>query len=152
MSNSERTFIMLKPDGVQRYLVGQIIQRFERKGFKLVAMKMLKPSCELLKEHYKEHVGKWFFEQFVSYVASGPVVAMVWEGTNIIATARKMLGATNPANADPGTIRGGFAVETGRSIIHGSDGPESSKREIQLWFKSDEITNWAHSDNCWIVE
>merc|ERR1711931_98280 len=132
--NRERTFIMLKPDAVQRGLVGEIIKRFEQKGFKLVAMKMMHASEELLKEHYADLSSKAFFPGLVKYMASGPVVPMVWEGLNVVKTGRVMLGETNPKDSKPGTIRGDFAIQVGRNICHGSDAVESAEKEIKLWF------------------
>ncbi|KAI8988570.1 nucleoside diphosphate kinase [Mycotypha africana] len=130
----ERTFIMVKPDGVQRGLVGEIIKRFEQKGYQLLAMEMVHPTREILEEHYQEHKGKPFFPKIVDFMSSGPVVAMVWYGNEVIKTGRKMLGATNPLESAPGTIRGDFGVVTGRNICHGSDSAESAEREIKLWF------------------
>merc|ERR1712018_56754 len=150
--NRERTFIMLKPDAVQRGLVGEIIKRFEQKGFKLVAMKMMHASEELLKEHYADLSKKPFFPGLVKYMNSGPVVPMVWEGTNVVKTGRVMLGETNPANSLPGTIRGDFCVEIGRNICHGSDAVESSKKEIALWFKDEELVKWDPVAETWVYE
>ena len=143
---------MIKPDGVQRGLVGEIIKKFERKGFKLVAMKYMMASKELLKQHYAEHEGKAFFDSLVNYMSSGPIVPMVWEGTNIVKIGRSMLGATNPLNAVPGTIRGDFAVETGRNLCHASDAVESAQREIELWFNESEIVAWTSNMDEWIYE
>lgn len=134
----ERTFIMVKPDGVQRGLVGEIISRFERKGFKLVALKMSAPGKEHFEQHYADLSSKPFFPGLVSYAASGPVVAMVWEGSNAVATGRKMLGATRPDDSAPGTIRGDYAIDVGRNIIHGSDSVDSANKEIGLWFQENE--------------
>merc|ERR1712029_1314519 len=122
LGNRERTFIMLKPDAVQRGLVGDIIKRFEQKGFKLVAMKMMHASEDLLKQHYADLSSKGFFTGLIKYMNSGPVVPMVWEGLNVVKTGRVMLGETNPAASAPGTIRGDFCVQVGRNICHGSDG------------------------------
>merc|ERR1712244_187678 len=127
--NAERTFIMIKPDGVHRGIVGEIIKRFENKGFKLVAMKLMQASTELLENHYADLSKKPFFPGLVKYMASGPVVAMVWEGLNVVKTGRVMLGETNPADSKPGTIRGDFAVQVGRNICHGSDAVESAEKE-----------------------
>merc|ERR1712018_152082 len=126
--NRERTFIMLKPDAVHRGLVGEIIKRFEAKGFKLVAMKMMHASEELLKEHYADLSSKAFFPGLVKYMGSGPIVPMVWEGLNVVKTGRVMLGKTNPAASAPGTIRGDFCIQGGRNICHGSDAVESAKK------------------------
>jgi nucleoside-diphosphate kinase len=130
----ERTFIMIKPDGVQRGLVGPIISRFETKGFKLVALKFAAPGKEHFEKHYSDLSSKPFFGGLVTYAASGPVVAMVWEGTNVVLTGRKMLGATRPDDSAPGTIRGDYAIDVGRNIIHGSDSVDSANKEIELWF------------------
>lgn len=149
----ERTFLAIKPDGVQRRLIGEIISRFEQKGFKLVASKMVHPSEELLEEHYAEHKGKGFFPKLIAYMSSGPVFAMVWEGTEVIRTCRTMMGATKPLESAPGTIRGDYAIDMGRNIIHGSDSVESAEREISLWFSDDkEIINWECASNSWIYE
>lgn len=130
----ERTFLMIKPDGVRRRLVGEIIRRFENKGYTLVAMKMLTPSRELAEAHYEVHRGKPFFEKTVAFVSSGPVIAMVWEGPGIVAIARKIMGATRPEDSQPGTIRGDYAYITEENLIHGSDSPETAEAEIKLWF------------------
>merc|ERR1712203_270887 len=148
----ERTFIMLKPDAVQRGLVGEIIKRFEQKGFKLVAMKMMHASEELLKQHYADLSSKPFFPGLVKYMSSGPVVPMVWEGLNVVKTGRVMLGATNPADSAPGTIRGDFCIQVGRNICHGSDAVESAKKEIDLWFKPEELTRYDPVASEWVYE
>ncbi|TFK04638.1 keratin, type II cytoskeletal 80 [Platysternon megacephalum] len=140
-SISERTFIAIKPDGVQRGLVGEIIKRFEQKGFKLVAMKFMHASEDLLKEHYIDLKDRPFYAGLIKYMHSGPVVAMVWEGLNVVKTGRVMLGETNPADSKPGTIRGDFCVQVGRNIIHGSDSVESAETEINLWFTPEELGN-----------
>ncbi|KAJ8345406.1 hypothetical protein SKAU_G00295990 [Synaphobranchus kaupii] len=148
----ERTFIAIKPDGVQRGLVGEIIKRFEQKGFKLVAMKFLQASEELLKEHYIDLKDRPFYAGLVQYMKSGPVVAMVWEGLNAVKTGRVMLGETNPADSKPGTIRGDFCIQVGRNIIHGSDGVESAKTEIKLWFTPEELVCYKSCAKDWIYE
>ncbi|CDW86855.1 nucleoside diphosphate kinase [Stylonychia lemnae] len=130
----ERTFIMVKPDGVQRGLVGEILSRFEKKGFKLVGLKMDQPGKEKFEQHYADLSSKPFFAGLVNYAASGPVVAMVWEGHNVVKTGRKMLGATRPDDSEPGTIRGDLAIDVGRNVIHGSDSVDSANKEIALWF------------------
>lgn len=130
----EKTFLMVKPDGVKRGLIGEIVQRFEKKGYKLNDAKMMTISEDLAKEHYGEHADKPFFGELVSFITSGPVFAMVWEGENVISVARQMMGKTNPADALPGTIRGDFATEMSENVIHGSDSPESADREIKLFF------------------
>ena len=148
----ERTFVMIKPDGVQRCLVGEIISRLERKGLKIVAMKMMKIDRDLAEKHYQEHRGKKFFESLVSYVTSGPVVAMVVEGKNAIKVVRTLVGLTNPIDASPGTVRGDFGMEVGRNIIHASDSQESAEREISLFFKPDEILEYKRIDEDWLYE
>jgi nucleoside-diphosphate kinase len=148
----QRTFLAVKPDGVQRGLVGNIISRFEAKGFQLVGLKMIAVSRELAEKHYGEHKEKPFFPGLVDFITSGPVVAMVWEGKEVIATARKIIGATNPLNADNGTIRGEFGVDVGRNIIHGSDAPETAEREIALWFTASELASWQPTISPWIYE
>merc|ERR1712024_244340 len=150
--NRERTFIMLKPDAVQRGLVGEIIKRFEQKGFKLVAMKMMHASEELLKEHYADLSSKGFFPGLVKYMNSGPVVPMVWEGLNVVKTGRVMLGETNPAASAPGTIRGDFSIQVGRNMCHGSDAVESANKEIALWFKDEELIKWDPVTMGWVYE
>merc|ERR1711872_194832 len=151
-SNTERSFIMIKPDGVHRGLVGEIIKRFEEKGFKLVAMKFMTASKEHLSTHYEDLAKKPFFPGLVEYMASGPVVPMVWEGLNVVKTGRVMLGETNPAASLPGTIRGDYAVQVGRNICHGSDSVESANHEIALWFKPEELCDWTSSQKDWIYE
>jgi len=135
----EQTFIMVKPDGVRLRLVGEVIGRFERRGFTLRAMKALRIDSDLAGRHYAEHVGKPFFAPLVEFITSGPVVAMVWEGRDAIAVARTMLGLTDAAQAAPGTIRGDFSLSKEQNIVHGSDGPESAAREISLFFGDDEL-------------
>ncbi|RLF37075.1 MAG: nucleoside-diphosphate kinase [Thermoplasmata archaeon] len=148
----ERTLVILKPDAVQRGLVGEIISRFEKRGLKIVAMKMVKVSRELAEEHYKIHRGKPFFEPTVNYITSSPVVAMVIEGRNAIEVVRKMMGSTDPQKAEPGTIRGDYALYIGRNIIHGSDSKENAEFEINLWFKEDEIFDYKRIDEEWLEE
>ncbi|KAM7273133.1 hypothetical protein ACFE04_027797 [Oxalis oulophora] len=147
----EKTFIMIKPDGVQRGLVGEIICRFEKKGFYLKGMKLVSVDSALAHKHYEEHVGKPFFNSLVEYIISGPVVAMVWEGKNVVATGRNIIGATNPSASAPGTIRGDFGIEMKRNLIHGSDSAESGKREISLWFPEGTV-NWQSSQHAWVYE
>lgn len=148
----ERTFIAIKPDGVQRGLVGEIIGRFEAKGFTLIGLKLLIASQELAEQHYDIHKERPFFKDLVSFITSGPLVAMVWEGDGVVASARKIIGATNPLTAEPGTIRGDFAVSIGRNIIHGSDAIETAQREISLWFTDAELANWESTIKPWLVE
>uniref|UniRef100_A0A1A7Z6Z0 Nucleoside diphosphate kinase n=1 Tax=Iconisemion striatum TaxID=60296 RepID=A0A1A7Z6Z0_9TELE len=147
---NERTFIAVKPDGVQRKLVGEIVRRFEKRGFKLVGLKLVKASEDVLREHYWDLRNKPFFSGLISYMSSGPVVAMVWQGLDVVRTARKMLGETNPADSLPGTIRGDFCVEVGKNVIHGSDSMESAMKEICLWFRQNELQCWESSSTSWI--
>lgn len=135
----ERTFVMVKPNGVARGLVGEIVGRFERRGFRLRGMKLLRIDRELAERHYAEHAGKPFFDDLVSFITSGPVVAMVWEGREAITVARTMMGVTDPIEAAPGTIRGDLALSKEENVIHGSDGPESAAREIGLFFDGREL-------------
>ena len=148
----ERTFVAIKPDGVQRGLIAEILGRFETKGFKLVGLKQLTPSQELAEKHYGVHKDRPFFSGLVDFITSGPVVAMVWEGEGVIASARKLIGATKPLEAEPGTIRGDLAVNIGRNVIHGSDGSDTAVFEINLWFQENELVDWNPSDQAWRVE
>ena len=146
----ERTFLMVKPDGVQRNLIGEIVSRFENKGFQLVGAKLMQITEELASQHYGEHKERPFFGELVEFITSGPVFAMVWEGENVISTARLLVGATNPTESAPGTIRGDFAVTVGKNIIHGSDSSESAVREIGLFFKEEELVSYDKVMNNWI--
>ena len=143
---------MVKPDGVQRGLVGKILRRIEEKGFKIVAMKLTKMPVEKAKEHYAEHVGKKFYQDLVDFITSGPSVSLVVEGRGAIAAMRKMNGATNPAEAAPGTLRGDYAIETGRNVVHGSDSANSAAREIKLHFNEFEMVNYQRIDEEWLYE
>lgn len=143
---------MIKPDGVQRGLVGSIINKFETKGFKLVGLKQMSVSRELAESHYAVHKERPFFKGLVDYIISAPVVAMVWEGDGVIASARKLIGATNPLDAEPGTIRGDYGITIGRNIIHGSDAPETAKSEIELWFGEGELCDWEPTLKPWLYE
>lgn len=145
----EKTFLMVKPDGVQRNLIGEIVGRFEKKGFQLVGAKLMQISNELAEQHYGEHKERPFFGELVDFITSGPVFAMVWEGENVIATARQMMGATNPKDSQPGTIRGDYAVIVGKNIIHGSDSSASAEREIALFFKEEELLSYNKLINDW---
>ncbi|KAI9220541.1 nucleoside-diphosphate kinase [Blastocladiella britannica] len=149
---TERTFIAVKPDGVQRGLVGEIIARFEKRGYKLVAMKVIVPSKALAEEHYGDLRARPFFKGLVDYMTGGkaPVVAMVWQGTDVIRQGRSLIGATNPLDATPGTIRADFCTSIGRNIIHGSDSHESATVEIGLWFTPGEVYNWKQANDEWI--
>jgi nucleoside-diphosphate kinase len=143
---------MIKPDAVQRGLVGEIIARFEKKGMKIIAMKLVSVSKELAEKHYSVHKGKPFFEPTVKYITSSPVVTMVLEGVNAIETVRSMMGATDPQKASVGTIRGDYAQFIGRNIVHGSDGKETAEFEINLWFKPEEIAEYSRIDEQWLTE
>lgn len=148
----QRTFVMIKPDGVQRGFIGEIINRFEKKGLKIVAMKMVSVNKDLAEKHYSIHKGKPFFVPTVKYIISSPVVAMVLEGINSIEMVRNMMGKTNPAEAISGSIRGDFGQFIGRNIIHGSDSLDTAKFEINLWFKPDEISEYVRIDEKWLTE
>jgi nucleoside-diphosphate kinase len=148
----ERTYIMIKPDGVQRGLVGEIVKRFENRGYKLGGMKLYQASEELLRQHYSDLVDKKFFPDLLSYMLSGPVTCMIWEGENAVKMGRQMLGETNPQASLPGTIRGDFSIVVGRNICHGSDSPENAEKEIKLWFDEDEIVSWESHSKDWIYE
>ncbi len=148
----ERTFVMVKPDGVQRNLVGEVIRRFEAKGFTLVGLKMMQVSRELAEKHYDVHKEKPFFGGLVDFIVSAPVVAVVWEGEGVVAAARKIIGATNPLTAEPGTIRGDYGISIGRNLIHGSDAIETAQREINLWFTEEELISWEPTITAWLYE
>ena len=148
----QRTLILIKPDGVQRGLIGPIVERFERRGLKLVGMKFMQMSRELAERHYAIHQGKPFYDSLVNYITSGPIVAMAWEGKEAIAVARSTVGATNPVAAAPGTIRGEFGVEIGRNLVHGSDSPENGEQEVALFFNPAELVEWSRDVDGWIVE
>ncbi len=149
METRERTFLMVKPDGVQRALVGNVISRMENKGLKLVAMKMMQVSRELASRHYREHEGKPFYDGLIEFITSAPVVAMIWEGNDVIEMTRTLVGATDPKKAAPGTMRGDLVVFTGKNMVHASDSLESATREIDLFFNKNEICpyNQPH-ENC----
>eukprot|EP01100_Stratorugosa_tubuloviscum_P010909 TRINITY_DN475_c0_g2_i1.p1 TRINITY_DN475_c0_g2~~TRINITY_DN475_c0_g2_i1.p1 ORF type:complete len:227 (-),score=117.22 TRINITY_DN475_c0_g2_i1:107-787(-) len=151
-TNIERTFIAVKPDGVQRGLVGEIVSRFEKRGYKLVGIKMITPTKEFTEEHYADLKGRSFFPGLVRYFSSGPVVAMVFEGKDAVANGRSLIGATNPAAAAPGSIRGDFCISVGRNIIHGSDTTANAQSEINLWFKDNEVSSYDVSHKAWIYE
>ncbi|KAI8809264.1 nucleoside diphosphate kinase [Cladochytrium replicatum] len=143
---TERTYIMVKPDGVERGLVGEIIKRFENKGYRLVALKLIKPTRALLEQHYSDLSSKSFFPKLIEYMSSGPVVGMVWQGKEVVKTGRVLLGATNPLASAPGTIRGDFCVDVGKNLCHGSDAVESAEKEIALWFPEGIVEYSRHSD------
>ncbi len=148
----ERTFFMIKPDGVQRGLMGEIVGRLERRGLKVVAMKFMQVSRELAEEHYAVHKGKGFYEGLIEYIISSPVLACVVEGPNAIALVRQTVGATRPHEAAPGSIRADLAVMVGRNLVHASDGPDTAATEVGLWFKPEEIVSWERAADKWILE
>ncbi|EEY56012.1 nucleoside diphosphate kinase B [Phytophthora infestans T30-4] len=150
-TSKERTFIAIKPDGVQRGLISEVIGRFEKKGYKLVALKLMTATEARAKAHYADLSERSFFPGLVKYFTSGPIVCMVWEGTDVILTGRKILGATNPNQAAPGTLRGDNCISTGRNLVHGSDGPDSAKHEITMWFTPEEASNYERALDTWIV-
>lgn len=148
----ERTLVIVKPDGVQRGLIGPIIGRLEGRGLKLVGLKLMAVPRGLAEEHYAEHKGKGFYEGLLSYITSSPVVVAVFEGNEAIAIVRTTVGTTRPAEAAPGTIRGDFALEVGRNLIHASDGPAAARREVELWFTDAELVSWERATDRWIHE
>jgi nucleoside-diphosphate kinase len=148
----ERTLVLVKPDGVQRGLIGEVISRLEKRGLRLVAAKFVVVSQELAETHYAIHKGKPFYEGLINYITSAPVMAMVWEGPQAVAAVRQTMGATRPTEAAPGTIRHDFALEVGRNLTHGSDSPENGELEVSLWFNPDELVSWDRSNDKWIFE
>ena len=147
----ERTFIIIKPDAVQRGLVGEILHRFERRGLKIVALRMKQVDQDLARRHYAEHEGKGFFNGLITYITSAPVVALVVEGTGAVASVRQMVGATKPGEAAPGTIRADFGLEIGRNLVHASDKVETAIHEISLWF-GDDLVGWERAEDPWVFE
>jgi nucleoside-diphosphate kinase len=148
----ERTLILVKPDGVQRGLAGEILHRLERRGLKFVGLKLMQVDDALARRHYGEHEGKPFFQGLVTYITSAPIVAAVLEGTNAVAVVRATMGKTNPLEAGPGTIRGDFGLEIGRNLIHGSDSVENAQKEIDLFFRREELAEWQRGADAWIFE
>jgi nucleoside-diphosphate kinase len=146
----ERTLVLVKPDAVQRGLIGEIITRFERRGLHPVAMKLMRVTTEIAERHYGEHGGKPFFDSLVEFITSSPVLAMVWEGPGAVAMVRAMMGATHPAQSAPGTIRGDLALSLAMNAVHGSDSPESAAREVALFFDDDELIDWESSTRSWV--
>lgn len=146
----ERTLVLIKPDGVQRGLVGEVVGRFERRGLHLVGLRMLAVDRELAERHYAEHRERPFFEAVIEFITSSPVVAMAWEGPNAVGLVRGMMGPTNPANAAPGTIRGDFGIDIGQNIIHGSDSPARAEVEVALFFSPQELVSWERAESTWI--
>jgi nucleoside-diphosphate kinase len=148
----ERTFVLVKPDGVQRGLIGEVIARLERRGLKLVGAKFMAVSQALAEEHYAIHKGKPFYDGLIRYICAAPVMAMVWEGPNAIAAVRQTMGATRPYEAAPGTVRHDFALTVGRNLTHASDSVENGEKEIALWFKPQELADWSRANDAWIFE
>lgn len=148
----ERTLVLVKPDGVQRGLIGEIIKRLERRGLRLVGAKFMSVSQELAETHYGIHKGKPFYEGLIQYITSAPVMAMVWEGPNAIAAVRQTMGSTRPTEAAPGSIRHDFALDVGRNLTHASDTVENGEKEVELWFKPQELVTWGRSVDPWIFE
>ena len=148
----ERSLVLVKPDGVQRGLVGEVIARLERRGLPFAGAKFMKVSRALAEEHYGIHKGKPFYEGLIAYITSAPVMAMVWEGPNAVAAIRQTMGATRPLEAAPGTIRHDFALEVGRNLTHASDSPENGAKEVALWFKPEELVHWQRAVDPWIFE
>jgi nucleoside-diphosphate kinase len=148
----ERTLVLVKPDGVQRGLIGEVIVRLERRGLRLQAAKFLLVNQELAETHYAIHKGKPFYPGLIAYITSAPVMAMVWEGPNVVAAVRQTMGATRPTEAAPGSVRHDFALEIGRNLTHASDTAENSEKEISLWFKTGELVNWKRDTDRWIFE
>ncbi len=148
----ERTLVLVKPDAMQRGLASKVLGRLERRGLKMVAARLLQIDEALAARHYAEHVGKPFYERLCSFITSGPVIAAVFEGDDAVALARQTIGATDPAKAAPGSIRGDFGINMGRNLVHGSDSPESAAREVALFFDEKDIVSWERSVEGWIVE
>jgi nucleoside-diphosphate kinase len=147
----QRTLILLKPDCVQRRLIGEVVQRFERKGLRLVAMKLLQASRDLAEKHYAVHKGKPFYDSLLKFILAGPTVAMVWEGREAVAVARTLMGPTDGTKAPPATIRGDFAISVQNNLVHGSDSPENAAMEIALWFRPEELIDYQAVDAPWIA-
>ncbi len=148
----ERTLVLVKPDGVQRGLIGEVISRLERRGLRLIAAKFMAVSTELAETHYAIHKGKAFYDGLISYITSAPVMAMVWEGPSAIAAVRQTMGATRPTEAAPGTVRHDFALQVGRNLTHASDILENGEKEIALWFRPEELVAWSRDLDRWILE
>ena len=148
----EKTLVLVKPDGVQRGLIGEVISRLERRGLRLAASRFLSVSQELAETHYAVHKGKPFYEGLIGYITSAPVMAMVWEGPNAVAAVRQTMGATRPTEAAPGSLRHDFALEVGRNLTHASDSPENGQKEVSLWFSPEELVSWERATDRWIFE
>ncbi|KAF0987570.1 hypothetical protein HZS_2760 [Henneguya salminicola] len=152
LDKHEKTFIMVKPDGVQRGFIGKIITKFEQKGYKLVSVKFCMATEKMLQLHYNEHVGKKFFPNMLKFMMSAPVCAMVWEGLKVVETGRKILGKTNPLDSEPGTIRGDYGIDLGRNICHASDSVTSAENEIKIWFSDGDLIDYTCSQYNWLYE
>jgi len=148
----ERSLVLVKPDGVQRGLIGEVVARLERRGLRLVAAKFMEVSQELAETHYGIHKGKPFYNGLIAYITSAPVMAMVWEGPNAVAAIRQTMGATRPTEAAPGSLRHDFALEVGRNLTHASDTPENGEKEVELWFKPEELVDWTRAVDVWVFE
>jgi nucleoside-diphosphate kinase len=148
----EKTLVLVKPDGVQRGLIGEVLARLERRGLRLIGAKFMQVSNELAETHYAIHKGKIFYESLIKYITSAPVMAMVWEGPNAVAAVRQTMGATRPTEAAPGSVRHDFALEVGRNLTHASDTPENGEKEVALWFKADELISWTREIDTWVFE
>ena len=148
----EKTLVLVKPDAVQRGLIGEVTSRLERRGLRLVAAKFLAVSQELAETHYAIHKGKPFYEGLIAYITSAPVMAMVWEGPNAVTAIRQTMGATRPTEASPGSLRHDFALEVGRNLTHASDSVENGEKEVALWFKSEELVDWTRAIDTWVFE
>jgi len=148
----EKTLVLIKPDGVQRGLIGEIIMRLERRGLRLIAAKFMRVSAALAEEHYSVHKGKPFYEKLNRYICSAPLMAMAWEGPKAVAAVRQSMGVTNPTEAAPGTIRHDFALEMGRNLTHASDSVENGEKEVALWFSPQEMVTWTRANDLWIFE
>lgn len=151
-ARAELSYVMIKPDGVQRGLIGEIVGRFERKGFKIKGLKLFQCTEDVANEHYKDLSEKPFFKYLVEYIISGPVVCLCLEGEGVVASARKLIGSTKPTEAEPGTIRGDLAIHVGRNVVHGSDSPENGEREVALWFKEGEVLEYDQFMRPWVWE
>ena len=148
----ERSLVLVKPDGVQRALIGEVISRLERRGLRLVAAKFIQVSRELAETHYAIHKGKPFYDGLIAYIISAPVMAMVWEGPNAVAAIRQTMGSTRPTEAAPGSLRHDFALEVGRNLTHASDSVENGEKEVALWFKPEELVDWKREVDRWVFE
>lgn len=148
----ERTFVLVKPDGVQRGLMGEVVARLEKRGLRMIGAKFMWVSQELAKSHYAIHADKPFYNSLIRYITSAPVLAMVWEGPNAVAAVRQTMGSTRPLEASPGTVRHDFALEVGRNLTHASDSTENGEKEIDLWFTPSELANWSREIDQWVFE